>query len=89
MRNTCADKSKRVLLAVTKLKILRGHLEGCSEDMKDMFLLLLSYFDEKEENLLHHVEETCLGHEVHVESLPLTPCIIVCGKLIFSYLTSS
>lgn len=46
MRNTCADKSKRVLQAVTKLQILRGQLQGCSEDVKDMVLLLLSYFDE-------------------------------------------
>ncbi|XP_072565115.1 uncharacterized protein [Paramormyrops kingsleyae] len=84
MRNTCADKSKRVLQAVTKLKILRGQLEGCSEDMKDMVLLLLSYFDEKEENLFHHVEETCLGHEVQGETLPVTPCIIVCGSSCYS-----
>ncbi|KAL6459489.1 hypothetical protein MHYP_G00329610 [Metynnis hypsauchen] len=44
-----------------------------------MVLLLLSYFEEKEETLLHYVEETCLAREVQVESLPVTPCIIVCG----------
>lgn len=80
MRTICADKSKRVLQAVTKLEILRGQLDGCSEDVKDMVLLLLSYFDEKEENLFHYVEQTCLAKEVQVESLPVTPCIIVCGK---------
>lgn len=85
MRTICADKSKRVLQAVTKLKILRGQLQGCSEDVKDMVLLLLSYFDEKEENLFHYVDDTCLAKEVQVESLPVTPCIIVCGKLIFSF----
>ncbi|KAJ8356915.1 hypothetical protein SKAU_G00197090 [Synaphobranchus kaupii] len=79
MRTTCADKSKRILQAVTKLKILRGQLEGCSEDVKDMVLLLLPYFDEKEENLFHYVEDTVLAEEVQVESLPVTPCIIVCG----------
>ncbi|XP_050923679.1 uncharacterized protein LOC108891394 [Lates calcarifer] len=79
MRNSCADKSRRVLQAATKLEILRGQLEGCSEDVKDMVLLLLSYFDEKEENLFHYVDQTCLAKEVHVESLPVTPCIIVCG----------
>ncbi|XP_039477037.1 uncharacterized protein LOC120443128 [Oreochromis aureus] len=81
MRNTCADKSKRVLQAVTKLQILRGQLQGCSEDVKDMVLLLLSYFDEREENLFRHVEQTCLGHEIQMESLPVTPCIIVCGDI--------
>lgn len=87
MQTICADKSKRVLQAVTKMKILRGQLEGCSEDVKDMVLLLLSYFNEKEENLFHYVEDTCLAEEVQVEDLPLTPCIIVCGKLIFNQRT--
>lgn len=80
MRTIYADKSKRLLQAVTKLKFLRGQLEGCSEDVKDMVFLLLSYFDEKEENLFHYVEQTCLAKEVQVESLPVTPSIIVCGK---------
>ncbi|KAK2885101.1 hypothetical protein Q8A73_021575 [Channa argus] len=79
MRTTCAEKSKRILQLVTKLKILRGQLEGCSEDIKDMVLLLLCYFDEKEETLFHYAEETCLAKEVDVERLPVTPCIIVCG----------
>lgn len=85
MQTICVDKSKQVLQAVTKMKILRGQLEGCSKDMKDMVLLLLSYFNEKEENLFHYVEDTCLAEEVQVENLPLTPCIIVCSKLIFSF----
>lgn len=85
MQTICADKSKRVLQAVTKMKIRRGQLEGCSEDVKDMVLLLLSYFNEKEENLFQDVEDTCLAEEVQVENLPLTPCIIVCLKLIFSF----
>lgn len=80
MRTICADKSKRVLQAVTKLGIRGGQLEGCSEDVKDMVLLLLAYFDDKEENLFHYVEQTCLAKELQVESLPVTPCIIVCGK---------
>lgn len=85
MQTTCAVKSQRVKQTVTKLEILRGPLEGCSEDVKDMVLLLLSYFDEKEENLFHYVEDTGLPEEVQVENLPVTPCIIVCGKLIFSF----
>ncbi|CAL8295825.1 unnamed protein product [Merluccius merluccius] len=44
-----------------------------------MVLLLLSHFNEKEENLFHYMEDTCLAEEVQVENLPVTPCIIVCG----------
>lgn len=82
---TVADKNKRVFETLTKLKFMRGSLEpGCTSDLKDMVLLLLSYFSEKEEDLFCYVEETCLASEVHVESL--TPCIIVCGKcILFSY----
>ncbi|MEQ2301168.1 hypothetical protein AMECASPLE_033143 [Ameca splendens] len=80
LETTCADKSKRVLEAVVKLRMQRGQLKGSSEDVKDMMLLLLSYFDEKEEILLHYVEETCLAREVQMEALPVTPCIIVCGS---------
>ncbi|XP_039456291.1 uncharacterized protein LOC120433673 [Oreochromis aureus] len=84
LKTTCADKSKRVLEAVIKLRMQRGQLKGCSEDVKDMMLLLLSYFDEKEETLFHYVDETCLAKEVQVESLPVTPCIIVCGSSCFA-----
>lgn len=80
MRDVCAKKNKRVLQAVTKLQVLREQRNGCSEDVKDMILLLLSYFDEKEELVLHYVEETSLAKDVALENLPVTPCIIVCGK---------
>lgn len=89
MRTVCADKSKKFLRRVTNLQVLRGQKEGCSEDLKDMLLLLLSYFNEKEENLFHYVEETCLPKEVRVESLPVTPCIIVCGKTILSFMVKN
>ncbi|XP_035999502.1 uncharacterized protein LOC118564740 isoform X2 [Fundulus heteroclitus] len=80
LKTTCADKSKRVLETVIKLQIQRGQQKGCAEDVMDMILLLLSYFDEKEEILFHYIEETCLAEEVQTESLPVTPCIIVCGS---------
>ncbi|GAA6089228.1 uncharacterized protein LOC110971785 [Tachysurus ichikawai] len=80
MRNVCATKNKHVLQAITKLQVLRGQTNGCSEDVKDMILLLLSYFDEKEELLLHYVEQTSLAKDVELENLPVTPCIIVCGR---------
>ena len=48
--NTVAvHKNKRFLQALTKLKAMRGELCGLSEDVKEMVLLLLSYFDEKED----------------------------------------
>lgn len=59
-----------------KLKILRGQLEGFSEDLKDIVLLLVIYFDEKEEILFHYVDETCLAKEVQMKMLHVTPCII-------------
>ncbi|GAA6082955.1 uncharacterized protein LOC119017461 [Tachysurus ichikawai] len=84
MRNVCATKNKHVLQAITKLQVLRGQTNGCSEDVKDMILLLLSYFDEKEELLLHYVEQTSLAKDVELENLPVTPCIIVCGRSCYS-----
>ncbi len=80
MRTVCSEKSKRILQAVTKLDILRGQLEGCSEDVKDMVLLLLPYFDDKEENLFHYVDQTCVAKDVPVERLPVNPCVVVCGE---------
>lgn len=80
MTTVCANKTKRIFETVTKLKFQSGQLEGCSDDIKDMVLLLLSYFNEKEESLFHYIEEICLADEVQVECLPVTPCIIVCGK---------
>lgn len=80
MKTVCAEISKMILWAVTKLDILRGHIEGCSEDVKDMVLFLLAYFGDKEENLFHYVDQTCVAKEVPVERLPANLCIIVCGK---------
>ena len=75
------SKSRKVLQAVTKYQVMRGELSGCSEDLKDMVLLLLSYFDEKEDAMFVYVENTCLAGEVQMDQLPLTPTIVVCGKL--------
>lgn len=85
LKTKCADENRRVFQAATRLALQRGELEGCSEEVKDMVLLLLSYFDEKEENLFHYVEETCLANEIQVQHLPVTPCIIVCGKFMFTF----
>ncbi len=63
---------------------MRGLQSGCSDDVIEMILFLLSYFDEKESMFLH-VEDTCLAEEVQLEQVPLTPVVIVCGKSV-SYL---
>ena len=62
-----------------------GDRSGCSDDVIEMLLLLLSYFDEKEESMFFHVEDTCLAEEAQLEQVPLTPTVIVCVKSV-SYL---
>lgn len=69
------DKNKKLLQAVTKLKVVRGELTGYSEDVKDMVLLLLSCFDEKEDVMFCYVKDTCLAEEVQMDQLYLTPTI--------------
>lgn len=84
MNTVCKYKCKKFLEHLTKYKVLRGQLSGCSEDTKDMLLLLLAYFDEKEDAMFIYVDQTCLGEEVQMEQVPLTPTIIVCGQSCYS-----
>lgn len=63
---------------------MRGQLSGSSEDVKDMVLLLLCYFDEKEKSMFYYVEDTILAEEVQLEEVPLTPTVIVCGQSCYS-----
>ena len=72
MNTVAVYKSKRLLQALTKFKVMRGELSGCSEDVKDMVLLLLSYFDEKEDTMFCYVEDTCLAGEVQMDQVQLT-----------------
>lgn len=83
MNTVCVNKNKKFLQALTKLKVMRGELSGCSEDVKEMVLLLLSYFDEKEDVMFCYVEDTSLAGEVQMDQVHLTPTIVVCGKLTF------
>lgn len=53
--------------------------------MVEMVLLLLSYFDEREDVMFSYVEDTCLEGEVQVDQVHLTPTIVVCGELTFSF----
>ena len=78
-------RSKKFLQTYARLQRMRGQQSGCSGDVKEMLLLLLRYFDEKEESMFFHVEDTSLAEEVQVEQVPLTPTVIVCGKSV-SYL---
>ncbi|RXN38228.1 hypothetical protein ROHU_001312 [Labeo rohita] len=79
LKKVGAEKKPKVMQTAAKLDVLRCQPEGCSEDLKDVVLLLLAYFDEKEEVMFHYVEESCLAEDVDVDKLPATPCIIVCG----------
>lgn len=79
MNTVCVNKSRKFLQAVTKYQVMKGEVSGCSEDLKDMLLLLLSYFDEKEDAMIFYVEDTCLAGEA--QKVPLTPTIVVSGKL--------
>lgn len=73
------NKSERKLLqAVTKYQVMRRELSDCAEDLKDTVLLLLSYFDEKEDAMFCYVEDTCLA--VQMDQDHLTPTIVVCLK---------
>ncbi|XP_046692029.1 uncharacterized protein LOC124376797 [Silurus meridionalis] len=80
LKTVGAEKKPKVLQTAAKLDVLRCQPEGCSEDLKDVVLLLLAYFDEKEEVMFHYVEESCLVEDVDVDNLPATPCIIVCER---------
>ncbi|XP_057183314.1 uncharacterized protein LOC130549994 [Triplophysa rosa] len=80
LKTVGGDRKKQVLQAAAKLEVMRGQIEGCSEDFKDMVLLLLAYFDDKEEMMFHYVEECCSVEDVELDKLPATPCIIVCGS---------
>lgn len=71
--------------ALLKVKVMRGELEGCSEDIKEMVLLLLAYFDEKEDTMFCYVEDTCLAEEVQMGQVPVTPTIVICGKFTFTF----
>ncbi len=86
MTTVCVNKSKKFLQNYARLQRMRGTQSGCSHDVIEMLLLLLSYFDEKEESMFFHVEDTCLAEEVQLEQVPLTPAVIVCGKSV-SYLS--
>ncbi|XP_063752466.1 uncharacterized protein LOC134873015 [Eleginops maclovinus] len=84
MNTVCVNKSKRFLQAVNKLNRMRGEESGCSEDIKEMLLLLLSYFVEKENVMFCYVPDTCLAEEVQRLQVNLTPTIVVCGRDCFS-----
>lgn len=74
-----AQKNKQVLDSLLKIQIT-GQSTGCSKEDIEMVLLLLGHFDEKEEHMFHFIEKMSLAEEVQMESVPLTPCLIVCGK---------
>lgn len=88
LKTVAVNKSRKFNQAAAKLQLMRGEHRGSSaEDVTEMVLLLLAYFDDKEDVLLQYVDNTCLAGEVDVDQFPLTPTIFVCGKLpSFTYL---
>lgn len=80
----CVNKSRKFAQNYARLQRLRGQQSGCSDDVVEMVLLLLSYFDKKEESMFFQVEGSCLAEEVQLEQLPLTPTVIVCGQSCYS-----
>ncbi|KAK1797948.1 hypothetical protein P4O66_007996 [Electrophorus voltai] len=73
-------RNKKFLQAVTKFKVIRGELSGCSEDIKVMGLLLLSYFAQKEDVMFCYVEDICLAGEVQMDQVQLNPTIVACEE---------
>lgn len=80
MSTVWVHKNKKFLQTYARLQRMRGPQSGCSDDVIEMLLLLLSYFDEKEESMFFHIEDACLAEEVELEKVPLTPTVVVCGK---------
>ncbi|XP_062393553.1 uncharacterized protein LOC134081549 isoform X2 [Sardina pilchardus] len=81
---TVGVKKSKFLPALMKFRLMRGELTGCTEDAKELVLLLLSYFDEKEDLMFCYVEESCQAEELQMTQVPLTPTIVVCGQNCFS-----
>ncbi|KAF6736296.1 hypothetical protein FQA47_017270 [Oryzias melastigma] len=80
----CVKKSRTFQQALLKFKVMWGQQGDCSADVTEMVLLLLSYFNEKEEAMFCHVDDVCLPEEVKADELNLTPTIVVCGRSCFS-----
>lgn len=80
MKTVAVNKSKRFYQAATKLQMMSGEHSGCTQ-VTEMVLLLLAYFEEKEDVMFHYVENTFLAEEVVMDRVPLTPTIVVCGML--------
>ncbi|XP_037554240.1 uncharacterized protein LOC119430829 [Nematolebias whitei] len=83
LTTVCVKKNKKFLQTYARLQRLRGQQSGCSEDVKEMVLLLLNYFDEKE-SMFFYVDETSLAEDVQLEQVAVTPAIIVCGQSCYS-----
>ncbi|RXN14525.1 Prolyl-tRNA synthetase associated domain-containing 1 [Labeo rohita] len=80
LKTVAVNKSKRLVQSFTNIQLMRREHTGPSGDVLEMVLLLLSYFDEKEDVMFTYVEDTCLTEEVQMGQVPLTPTIVVCGQ---------
>lgn len=89
LKTVAVNKSKRLVQSFTNIQLMRREHTGPSGNVLEMVLLLLSYFDEKEDVMFTYVEDTCLAEEVQMDQVPLTPTIVVCGKLTMCSLTQA
>lgn len=89
LKTVAVNKSKRLVQSFTNIQLMRREHTGPSGDVLEMVLLLFSYLDEKENVMFTYVEDTCLAEEVQMDQVPLTPTIVVCGKLTMCSLTQA
>ncbi|KAG5285699.1 hypothetical protein AALO_G00006390 [Alosa alosa] len=84
LKTIAANKNRKLCQVTAKLEFIRGEHTGSSADVIKMVMLLLAYFEEKEEVMFCYVDETCLAEEVEFAEVALTPTIVVCGRSCFS-----
>lgn len=58
LTTVCVNKSKKLGQNYARIQRHQGPKSGCSDDVIEMLLLLLSYFDENEEFMFFHAEDT-------------------------------
>ena len=61
LKTVAVNKSKTLIQAFTKIQLMAREHTGPSDTVLEMVLLLLSYFNEKEDMMFTYVEDTCLA----------------------------
>lgn len=66
LKHVAAPKNNKVQDALIKCQAEKGP-SGSSTEIVEMVILLMTHFGEKEENLFHFIEETCLAQEIQLD----------------------